>query len=600
MIVGHQQTSMQTVNPEACASLPEAFFSQAEISAIRPAQWERRDGEYRPITYRMLSDRIRHLATGLMETGIKPGDRVGLLMENRPEWALIDYAILSVGAVTVPLYCSYRPQDMAYVLQDAGVSTVFVSGGGLLRHLKEAIKECKSVKRIYFADESEERDEAGRIPVLPMSEIEGCEIDEERLQGRLSRITRDQLATLVYTSGTTANPKGVMLSHGNILTNLEAVPAVIELTPADCMLSFLPLAHALERTGSHFLPYTYGISVAFAERPDTVAKNLVEAEPTIMISVPRMLEVVRSRILAQVAKQSPLKQKLFQYYFKLARKPVRGPVSALVFRLLDRMIGAKVRGRFGGRLRLLVSGGAPLSVEVGEFFEALGLPVLEGYGLSESAPLLAVNPMHDRRIGTVGPAAKGVEIRIAEDGEVLARGGNIMSGYWKNRAATKEALIDGWLHTGDVGELDRDGYLKITDRKKDIIVNSGGENIAPQRVEAAIITEPLIEQVVVYGDQRPYLIAMVVPNQEACMAWAEEEGLPKSGWQELAGSEILRKHLQGLIQNLLKGLSSHEQVRRIHVQSEPFSIENGFLTPTMKLKRRLIYQHYAELFDALY
>jgi len=591
---------MLTADPESCSSLPEAFFRQAEISAIRPAQWERREGEYRPITYRMLGDRIRHLACGLMEAGVKPGDRIGLLMENRPEWAVIDYAVLSVGAVTVPLYCSYRPEDMAYVLQDAGVSTIFVSGGKLLRNLQKAVKKCKSVKQIYFTDEPEEGDEADGGFILPMSAVESCDIDEERLQGRLSRIARDQLATLVYTSGTTANPKGVMLSHGNILTNLEAVPAVVELTAADSMLSFLPLAHALERTGSHFLPYTYGISVAFAERPDTVAKNLVEAKPTIMIAVPRMLEVVRSRILAQVANQSALTQKLFHYYFKLARKPVRGALSGLMFRLFDRMVGAKIRGRFGGRLRLLVSGGAPLSVEVGEFFEMLGLPVLEGYGLSESAPLLAVNPMYDRRIGTVGPAAKGVEIKIAEDGEVLARGANVMPGYWKNRAATKETLIDGWLHTGDIGELDGDGYLKITDRKKDIIVNSGGENIAPQRVEAAIVAEPLIEQVVVYGDQRPYLVAIVVPGQEGCMAWAAEKGLPRSGWQELAGSEILRKYLQALIQNRLKGLSSHEQVRRIHVQSEPFTIENGFLTPTMKLKRRLIYRHYAELFESLY
>jgi long-chain acyl-CoA synthetase len=249
---------------------------------------------------------------------------------------------------------------------------------------------------------------------------------------------------------------------------------------------------------------------------------------------------------------------------------------------------------------VLVSGGAPLSVEVGQFFETLKLPVLEGYGLSESAPLLAVNPMHDRRIGTVGVAAKGVEIRIAEDGEIIARGGNIMSGYWKNRKATKEALIDGWLHTGDIGEFDGDGYLTITDRKKDIIVNSGGENIAPQRVEGLLIAEPLIEQVIVYGDQRPYLVAMVVPNQEACIAWAEETGMPKSGWSELAASDMLRKHIQGQIQQRLKPLNSHEQIRRIYIQTEPFTIENDFLTPTMKLKRRMIYQEFAEIFESLY
>lgn len=576
-------------------SLPAAFFKQVELSAIHPAQWVRRDGDYIPITYEMLSERIKHVASGLMQAGVKPGDRVGILMENRPEWAVIDYAILSIGAVTVPFYCSYRPQDITYVLEDCGASIIFTSGGELLRHLRKAVEGKKSVRQVYSVDEAGD----GEL-VANLSEIEACEIDEKRLMGRISKINRDQLATLVYTSGTTANPKGVMLSHGNILTNLEAVPAVIELLPDEKMLSFLPLAHVLERTGGHFLPYTYGISVAFAERPDTVAKNMLEAQPTLMISVPRMLEVVRSRVLAQVAKQSTLSQKLFRLYFSLAGGEHGGVFSGLMYKVLNKLVGEKIRDRFGGRLRALVSGGAPLGRDVGLFFEAVGLPVLEGYGLSESSPLLTVNPMRDRRVGTVGPAAKGVEIKIAEDGEIIARGDNIMSGYWKNRKATKEALIDGWLHTGDIGELDEDGYLKITDRKKDIIVNSGGENIAPQRVEAPLVIEPLIDQVVVYGDQRPYLVAMVVPNREACSAWADEQGLPKSGWPELAASDVLRKHIQNRIQQHLKPLNPFEQIRRIHIQIEPFTIENGFLTPTLKLKRKNIYHEFAETFEALY
>jgi len=578
-----------------CSSLPDAFFQQVEIHALRPAQWDRRDGEYIPITYQMFSSRVRHVASGLMSAGVNPGDRVGLLMENRPEWAVIDYAILSIGAVTVPLYCSYRPQDIAYVLEDSGASIVFTSGGQLLSHLKKAAVECQSVERIYAIDEVGDDG-----LVRNVEELEEGEVDEERLNRRLAKINREQLATLVYTSGTTANPKGVMLTHGNILTNLEAVPAVISLLPEERLLSFLPLAHALERTGGHFLPYSYGISVAFAERPDTVAKNLGEARPTIMIAVPRMLEVVRSRILAQVEKQPWFKQRLFRSYFTLAGKKSPVAIESLFLKILDRLVGEKIRDRFGGKLRAIVSGGAPLSAEVGEFFETLGLPVLEGYGLSESAPLLAVNPMHDRRIGTVGLVAKSVEIRIADDGEIIARGDNIMPGYWKNRKATKEALIDGWLHTGDIGELDKDGYLRITDRKKDIIVNSGGENIAPQRVEGLLSVEPLIEQVVIYGDQRPYLAALVVPNRDGCMAWAEASGMPKSGWQELACSDVLRKHIQSHIQQHLKSLNPHEQIRRIAIHTEPFTMENGYLTPTMKLKRRVIYQDFAEQFEALY
>jgi len=578
----------------ALSSLPEALFNMAKEYPARPAQWYRKNGEYLPVTYAQMVTRIRHLASGLMDAGIKPGDRVGILMENRPEWAVIDYAILSVGAVTVPLYCSYRPQDMAYVLKDSATRSVFTSGGKLLRDLVLASETCSQLKHIYSIDDADDSNLS-----INMTTIEAVDIDEQRLQKRLARIERDQLATLVYTSGTTANPKGVMLTHGNILTNLEAVPAVIHLTPADRMLSFLPLAHALERTGSHFLVYSYGISVAFAERPDTVAKNLTEARPTIMISVPRMLEVVRSRILAQVAKQSGAKQWLFQTYFKLAKKENPGPFASFLLNILDRLVGQKVRERFGGRLRALISGGAPLNAEVCDFFETLKLPVMEGYGLSESAPLLAVNPLSDRRIGTVGPPAKGVEIKIAEDGEIIARGHNIMPGYWKNRKATKDTLIDGWLYTGDIGEF-VDGYLRITDRKKDIIINSGGENIAPQRIEGLLALDTWIDQAVVYGDQRAYLVALIVPNQEVCKVWAAEKGLPETDWNHLCDSEILKKHIQTSINKMLKPLNQFEQVRRIYLLHQSFSIKSGLLTPTMKIKRRKVYEQYGDTLESLY
>ncbi|WP_100266361.1 AMP-dependent synthetase/ligase [Mariprofundus ferrinatatus] len=580
---------------DSIRNLPEALFRTTDVAAARPAQWYRKNGEYLPITYAQLTTRVRRVASGLMSAGINPGDRIGLLMENRPEWAVVDYAILAIGAVTVPLYCTYRPQDIAYVLEDSGTTMALTSGGHLLRDLKKAASECPALKRIYAVDE----DGDGKL-VHNLTKLEGGDVDEERLNRRLTRIEREQLATIVYTSGTTANPKGVMLTHGNILTNLETVPNVIELLREERMLSFLPLAHTLERTASHFLPYTYGISVAFAERPDTVAKNMAEARPTIMVAVPRMLEVVRSRILGQIAKQSPLKQKLFNTYFDLACKKSCGPVEGWMLKLLDKLVGEKIRARFGGRMRVMVSGGAPLNPEVALFFEALKLPVLEGYGLTESAPLLSANPMHDRRIGSVGLPGKGVEIKIAEDGEIIARGNNIMPGYWKNRKATKEALIDGWLHTGDVGEFDKDGYLRITDRKKDIIVNSGGENIAPQRIEGLLVTHEEIDQVVVYGDQKPYLVALLVPNQEACVAWAREQGLPETDWDQLCDSGILKKHLQMRISNMLKPLNSFEQVRRIHLLHKPFTIESGLMTPTMKIKRRKVYEMYRKVLEALY
>jgi len=580
----------------ALRSLPDGLFATEARQSASPAQWYRKDGEYLPLTYAHLVKRVRHIASGLIHAGITHGDRVAILMENRPEWAAIDYAILSIGAVTVPLYCSYRPQDMAYVLKDSGAVAAFTSGGKLLRDLLLAVKECPHIKAVYSID----RESDGDI-LHHLQELEAGDVDTEELSRRLEKVDRDTLATLVYTSGTTANPKGVMLTHGNILTNLESVPTIVpDLSLEDRLLSFLPLAHALERTASHFLVYTYGISVAFAERPDTVAKNLAEARPTIMIAVPRLLEVVRSRILGQVASQPAISRRLFHAFLNLAGKSRRNAFEAMLFRLLDRLVGEKIRARFGGRLRMLVSGGAPLSMEVAEFFEALGLPIVEGYGLTESAPLLAVNPLYARRLGSVGLPAAGVEIRIAEDGEILARGGNIMPGYWKQKKATKEALADGWLHTGDIGRLDEDGYLYITDRKKDIIVNSGGENIAPQRIEALLAADEQIEQAVVYGDQKPYLVALIIPNQEACMAWAREKGLPETDWEHICTSEILKKHLQTRINGILKPLNPFEQVRRIHLLPQPFSIEDGLLTPTMKIKRRKVYEKYGGILEKLY
>jgi len=591
-LIENRKTALETA-----ASLPAVFFDTARQHPSRPAQWYRTADGYTPVTYEHLHLRICHVATGLIQAGIKPGDRVAVLMENIPEWAVVDYAILSIGAVTVPLYCSYRPQDMAYVLRDAGVKLAITSGGKVARHLLNVADTCPKLKSVYVMEEMADGDK-----LRLFAELEAGEVDVAGLEARLKSVNRDTLATLVYTSGTTGEPKGVMLSHGNIMANLKAIPGIFTFSPDDKMLSFLPLAHALERMASHFLPYTFGISVAFAERPDTVAKNMAEAKPTILIAVPRLLEVIRSRILGQVAKQSAFKQRLFRGFLVLGAKQGKALSwwAGVRFRLLDRVIGQKIRDRFGGKLRLMVSGGAPLSVEVAEFFTAIGLPILEGYGMTEAAPLISVNPVDDRRLGSVGKPVTDVEVNIAEDGEILVRGPNVMPGYWKRRKETGETIVKGWLHTGDIGELDTDGYLRITDRKKDMLVNSGGENIAPQRVEGLLVAEEMIEQVVVYGDRKPYLVAMIVPAEEACMTWAHDEGLPETDWMHLAMSDILRKMLQTCISRHLKELAQHEQIRRICIRSQPLTIEEGLLTPTMKIKRRKVYEQFREELEALY
>jgi len=591
-----------TVLLEDASSLPALFRTVAAKQPHRPAQWRRSDQGYLPTTYEQLDSAIRTLACGLLQQGVKPGDRVALLMENSPEWAVMDYAILSLGAVTVPMYCTFRPQDIAYVLNDCEAKIAITSGGNLLRHLLSAGDAASCLQAVYALDCAKTTDDRLH-PVSDLQTSDGDGALGAKLDAQLAGISRDALATLVYTSGTTGDPKGVMLSHGNIMANLEVVPSLIQFNDDDMMLSFLPLAHALERTASHFLPYSFGLSVAFAERPDTVGKNLGEARPTMMVAVPRLLEVIRSRILGQMSKQPAFSRFMFNQFLTLGLAAKQGPLSLakrLRLRLLDRLVGQRLRKRFGGRLRFLISGGAPLSVEVGHFFEAIGLPVLEGYGMTEAAPLISANPMHDRRIGSVGNPAFNTEVRIAADGEILVRGPNVMQGYWNRRKESSEILIDGWLHTGDIGRLDEDAYLYITDRKKDIIVNSGGENIAPQRIEALLDGDALIDQAVVYGDQKPYLVALIVPNEEACSAWAAEQGLPESDWSQLCSSKVLRKMLQTHISEILHPLNAYDQVRRIYILNTPLSVADGLLTPTLKVRRRKVFERYGECLEGLY
>ncbi|MDX8390010.1 MAG: long-chain fatty acid--CoA ligase [Mariprofundaceae bacterium] len=589
------------INPQEVSKiqhLPESFFATAKKQPCRPAQWTRNEaGDYIPTTYAQLAEQVQRVASGLAERGVNAGDHVAILMENRSEWAVADYAILTLGAVTVPLYCSYRPQDISFVLNDADVTIVIASGGTLLEHLIKSIESCPKVKSIYAIDPNDDH------RVTAFSSLQTSDIDLPRLLASQSKLGRDTLATLVYTSGTTANPKGVMLSHGNLLTNIESAIEIIAFHDHEKMLSFLPLAHCFERLAGHFLVYGLGLSVAFAERPDSVVKNMQEAEPTILITVPRLLEVIRARILAQVGKQSFFNRFLFDRLLSLADRRFDGKLPLVLYplwSLLDRLIGKKIRCRFGGHIHFMISGGAPLSQEVGRFFEQIKLPILQGYGLTESSPLITVNPFEDRKIDATGVIPTNIKAYIANDGEVIASGGNIMQGYWKQPVATAEALRNGHLHTGDIGHIDADGFLHITDRKKDIIVNSGGENIAPQRVESRLIANEMITQAAVFGDQRPYLVALIVPDREAVTRWAKTAGIPKSGWKELVASGMLRKEIQSQVTATLKPLTQHEQVRRIHLIPEPFSVEDGFLTPTMKIKRRKVYKHFNKVIEELY
>jgi long-chain acyl-CoA synthetase len=587
--------------PKQDGSLPALLHAVAARWPHHPAQWLRGKQGYLPITYKQLDTGIQVVACGLLQVGVRYGDRVALLMENRPEWAIADYAILSVGAVTVPMYCTYRPQDIANVLEDCGARIVITSGGVLLQHLLAVADAATGLQAVYALDCGKLRDE--RLHAFADLQEKGADAAlQAKLEARLAGIGRSTLATLVYTSGTTGMPKGVMLTHGNIMANLEAITSLIKFRDDDMMLSFLPLAHALERTGGHFLPYSFGLSVAFAERPDSVARDLAEAKPTMMLAVPRLLDVMRSRTLAQVAKRPAFFRIMFERLLSLDPATRRKPLSLLDRlhqRLLDRLVGRRMRKRFGGRLRLLISGGAPLNVETASFFEALGVPVLEGYGMTEAAPLVSVNTLDAKRIGSVGRPVVNADVKIAPDGEILVHGPSVTGGYWKRPRESEEMLIDGWLHTGDIGRFDADGYLYITDRKKDVIVNSGGENIAPQRIEGLLAADPLIDQAVVYGDQRPYLVALIVPNKDACMAWAKAQGLTDD-WSSLCSSKALLRMLQTRVSAILHPLNAFEQVRRIHLLDTPFSLDDGMLTHSMKVRRREAFERFGDVLASLY
>ncbi|MEM7024663.1 MAG: AMP-dependent synthetase/ligase, partial [Pseudomonadota bacterium] len=419
-------------------------------------------------------------------------------------------------------------------------------------------------------------------------------------------LTAEDTACFIYTSGTGGNPKGVILSQGNLLDNVAAARSVLEKVGIDeeVFLSFLPLSHAYEHTAGQFLPMSVGGQIYYAEGTETLTSNLVEVRPTVMACVPRLYEVMRHRIMNALARRSGMGPKLFAKAVELGTRKYEQPSSlnfleALFDRALDKMVREKVKARFGGRIKALVSGGAPLNYDVGLFFTALGLPVFQGYGLTECSPVISVNLPGKVRLRTVGPPLPGIDVKIANDGEILVKGGSVMQGYWRDEEATSKALQDGWLHTGDVGVIDDAGCIQITDRKRDLIVLSGGDNCAPQRVEGVLSLEPELAQVVVYGDQRPHLVALIVPDQEFARTYARQHGLSHN-LEELIEDEGFRRSISEAVSRANEGLSVIERVRRFHLMAEPFTIENGLMTPTLKLKRQRIYNLHGDLITGLY
>ncbi len=573
-------------------SLTHMFFTRVAERGDRPFLWSKQDGEWRSLSWTEVARQVTRLAAALQADGIRPGDRVMLVSENRPEFCIADLAIMAAGAVTVPTYTTNTSRDHAHIVGNSGARAVIYSTAKIAEKLMPAIPGS-AVALVIGMDGAASRYASG-VKSCGWDEMLAGRPDDWRALAERQTARREDLACVIYTSGTGGAPRGVRQHHGAILTN---VAGCVDIIAADfgrdedeVFLSFLPLSHAYEHSGGQFLPIGLGGQIYYAEGLDKLAANIAEARPTIMVVVPRLFEMLRTRISQAVAKEGKLPALLLDQALALdARKERRGGRSLLdapLDFLLERTLRPKIRARFGGRVKALVSGGAPLNPEVGRFFGAMGLTVLQGYGQTEAGPVISCNrPAAGIAMDTVGPPMKDVEVRIADDGEILVHGELVMHGYWQDPEASAQVLRDGWLHTGDIGEFDSRGRLRITDRKKDLIVNDKGDNVAPQRIETMLTLQPEIAQAMVHGDKRPHLVALLVPDADYFADVAEEER---------------GKALRAAVERVNAGLGVVERVRRFALADEPFTIDNAEMTPSLKIRRHAIRARYQERLDALY
>ncbi|MEQ8369620.1 MAG: AMP-dependent synthetase/ligase [Alphaproteobacteria bacterium] len=568
------------------------FFDRAGAMGDAPFVWRKTQGRWQSLSWAETADQVRRLAAGLRRLGVAAGDRVVLVAENRPEWLIADLAIMSIGAITTPAYTTNTSDDHRHILQDSGASAAIVSSARLAHRLLPAAIAAPALGHVIAMEAPGLKQTTG-VTIHDWDRIvaDGA-ADADTIADGVRQISRGDTACIIYTSGTGGVPKGVMLSHGAIVSNCSgAFDLLLALGLDDeVFLSFLPLSHSYEHTAGQFFPISICAQIYYAEGIDALSANMVEARPTIMTAVPRLYETMHRRINAAMDRQGGLKKRLFDRALALGRKKFLDPRSLslserLTNLVLDRLVRRKVQQRFGGRLKALVSGGAPLNTEIGLFFSALGLRLLQGYGQTETAPVVSCNRPDSVRMESVGPPIQGAEVRIADDGEILVRGELTMQGYWNNPQATAEVLRDGWIHTGDIGRLDDRGRIEITDRKKDIIVNSGGDNVSPQRIEGMLTLQPEIAQAMVYGDRRPHLVALLVPDEEFVAGHGDGD---------------LKAALMEVVGRVNRELSPVERVRAIAVTTDPFTTENGMMTPSLKIRRHAIRQAYGDRLEALY
>ncbi|HMT44935.1 MAG TPA: AMP-dependent synthetase/ligase [Chakrabartia sp.] len=586
-------------------NLVTMFFTRAREQGEAPFLWAKRGGGWTPISWAQAAQQVASLAASLKGLGLEPGDRVMLVSENRPEWCLADLGIMAAGCVTVPTYTTNTERDHQHIIEDSGASAIIVSTPKLAQTVMPAAIRATRTHHLIGIEELRVGQATG-VAIHSWDALVSAPADVAACEAQAEGFRREDLACLIYTSGTGGAPRGVRQHHGAILCNVEGCVDIIAEDfgwENEVFLSFLPLSHAYEHTGGQFLPIGLGGQIYYAEGLEKLAANIEETRPTIMVVVPRLFEVLRARILKQIEKQGKVPQALLRRALALGAKDLAGgvPVWDLPMNaLINHTLRPKIQQRFGGRLKAMVSGGAPLNPDIGVFFHAMGLTMLQGYGQTESAPVISCNrPKTGLKMDTVGPPMKGVEVRIADDGEILVRGELVMHGYWRNEAETARAIQDGWLHTGDIGEIDPQGRIRITDRKKDIIVNDKGENVSPQKIEGMLTLEPEIFQAMVSGDKRPHLVGLIVPDPEWAIEWAQAND-EHYDMKALCDLPVFRSAIMAAVDRVNAHVATTEKVRKITLTPDGFTIDNEMLTPSLKIRRHVIRAHYGARLDALY
>ena len=565
------------------------FLARAEEKGDAPFLWAKREGDWRATSWREAARQVAALAAGLRGIGLQRGDRVALVSENRPEWLVADLAIMAAGCVTVPTYTTNTTRDHAHILENSGARAVIVSNQKLAKNLVPAVLTANDCHHIIGIDDIRVDQTPDWVSLSRWSDLVAGEGDLDALKRDIANVGREDLACIIYTSGTGGAPRGVQQHHGALLHNVEGCTDIISTDfgwDDEVFLSFLPASHAYEHTGGQMFPIALGAQIYYAESLEKLAANIEEVQPTIMVVVPRLFEMLRARILKTIETSGGLSKYLLRRALKIGGDKAAGklrPWDLPMDGLLSLTLRRKVRAKIGSRQKAWVSGGAPLNPEVGMFFESLGITFLQGYGQTETGPVLACNrPSAGIRLDTVGPPVRNTEVRIADDGEIMVRGELVMHGYWRNPEETARVLKDGWLATGDVGHLDDKGRIKITDRKKDLIVNDKGDNVSPQRIEGMLTIQPEIAQAMVYGDRKPHLVALLVPDSE------------------IASEPDVQQRLQRAVDRVNADLSVIERVRRFILADDAFTIENEQLTPSMKIRRHVIGKAYGERLEALY